>query len=109
MGGPEPSEADLIDAPWVKLTADRKIVVDDKEVATADGYDESMTRIEPLLAVLKELRTKYMELRPGKGFPGVVVVEADDSVKAVLVKSVVQTATFAGYPNVSFAVRTKKL
>lgn len=108
VGAPEPSEMDLVDAPWVKLTADHKILVDDGEIATTEGYDESMTRIEPLLAALKEHRDKYMELRPGKGFPGVLVVEADDSVKAAVVKSVVQTAAFAGYPNVSFAVHKQK-
>ena len=43
---------------------------------------------------------------PGKDFPGVVVLQVDQDVQAVVVKSVFQTAAFAGYPNVSFMVNT---
>jgi biopolymer transport protein ExbD len=39
-------------------------------------------------------------------FPGVVVLEVDQDVQALVVKSVFQTAAFAGYPNVSFMVNT---
>ena len=37
-------------------------------------------------------------------FPGVVVLQIDQDVQAIVVKSVFQTAAFAGYPNVSFMV-----
>jgi hypothetical protein len=46
----------------------------------------------------------WKQLHPGKEFPGVVVLQIDQDVTAVVVKSVFQTAAFAGYPNVSFMV-----
>ena len=39
-----------------------------------------------------------------KEFPGVVVLQIDQDVQAIVVKSVFQTAAFAGFPNVSFMV-----
>ena len=46
----------------------------------------------------------WKQLHPGKDFPGVVVLQVDQDVPAVVVKSCFQTAAFAGYPNVSFMV-----
>ena len=46
----------------------------------------------------------WKQLHPGKDFPGVVILQIDQDVKAVVVKSVFQTAAFSGYPNVSFMV-----
>jgi len=39
-----------------------------------------------------------------KEFPGVVILQIDQDVQAIVVKSVFQTAAFAGYPNISFMV-----
>ena len=41
---------------------------------------------------------------PNKPFPGVCILQVDQDVPALVVKSVFQTAAFAGYPNVSFMV-----
>ena len=54
--------------------------------------------------MLKAKREVWKQLHPGKEFPGVVVLQIDQDVQAIVVKSVFQTAAFSGYPNVSFMV-----
>ena len=60
--------------------------------------------MKELFNLLKAQRELWASNRPGKPFPGVVVLQIDQDVPAVVVKSVFQTAAFAGYPNVSFMV-----
>ena len=57
-----------------------------------------------LFAALKTRRENWKTLQPNKPFPGVVILQIDQETKAVVVKSVFQTAAYAGYPNVSFMV-----
>ena len=63
-----------------------------------------MQRIDELFNILKNKRELWKQLHPGKDFPGVVILQVDQDVQAVVVKSVFQTAAFAGFPNVSFMV-----
>ena len=63
-----------------------------------------MQRIDELFNILKSKRELWKQTHPGKEFPGVVVLQVDQDVQAVVVKSVFQTAAFAGFPNVSFMV-----
>ena len=63
-----------------------------------------LQRVDELFNVLKQKRELWKSLHPGKDFPGVVVLQIDQDVQAVVVKSVFQTAAFAGFPNVSFMV-----
>ena len=69
-----------------------------------------LQRVDELFNILKNKRELWKQLNPGKDFPGVIVLQVDRKVQALVVKSVFQTAAFAGYPNVSFAVNriTKK-
>jgi len=96
---------DMIDAPLVAVT-DSLVLVDGNAAGNTRDIEESknLRRIDELHNVLKGKREVWKQLHPQKEFPGVVVLQIDQNVKAVVVKSVFQTAAFAGYPNVSFMV-----
>jgi hypothetical protein len=64
-----------------------------------------MQRIDGLFTRLKEIREGWRSAHPGGHFPGECNLVLDASTPAVVVKSVFQTAAFAGYPNGSFVVR----
>ena len=64
-----------------------------------------MPRIDELFNALRAMKDDWKKLNPSaKEFPGVVILQVDKEVPAVVVKSVFQTAASAGYPNVSFMV-----
>ena len=63
-----------------------------------------LQRVEELFNILKNKRELWKQLNPAKEFPGVIILQVDRKVQALVVKSVFQTAAFAGYPNVSFMV-----
>ena len=96
---------DMIDAPMVAV-AGSQILVDGQPFGNTRAIEDSkrLQRIEELFNVLKSKREVWKQLHPGKEFPGVVVLQIDQDVPAVVVKSVFQTAAFSGYPNVSFMV-----
>ena len=58
-------------------------------------------KIDDLHNILKNKRELWKQINPKGDFPGVVVMQVDHRVTALVVKSVFQTAAFAGYPNVS--------
>jgi biopolymer transport protein ExbD len=66
-----------------------------------------LTRLDGLFNQLKAKRELWRQLNPGRDFPGVVVLQIDRKVPALVVKSTFQTAAYAGYPNVSFLVRKR--
>lgn len=96
---------DMIDAPVVAITKGA-ILVDGTAAGNTLAIEDSkrLQRIEELFNILKGRREVWKQLRPGRDFPGVVVLQIDQDVQAVVVKSVFQTSAFAGYPNVSFMV-----
>jgi biopolymer transport protein ExbD len=96
---------DMIEAPVVAVTGNL-ILVDGKPAGNTRAVEEGkrLQRIDELFQILKGKREKWKLATPGKEFPGVVVLQVDQDVQAVVVKSVFQTAAFAGYPNVSFMV-----
>jgi biopolymer transport protein ExbD len=63
-----------------------------------------LQKIDDLHNILKNKRELWKQIHPKSTFPGVVVMQVDHRVPALVVKSVFQTAAFAGYPNVSFMV-----
>ncbi|MCC6216140.1 MAG: biopolymer transporter ExbD [Polyangiaceae bacterium] len=97
---------DMTDAPMVAITG-TQILVDGMPAGTTRDIEESnrMQRIEGLFNILKNKRELWKQINPGKENPGVVVLQVDHRVQALVVKSVFQTAAFAGYPNVSFMVK----
>jgi hypothetical protein len=85
-----------------------QILVDGSPAGNTRAVEESerMQRIDELFNILKSKRELWKQTHPNKDFPGVVVLEIDQNIKAVVVKSVFQTAAFAGFPNVSFMVNS---
>src|SRR5271166_3078211 len=96
---------DMIDSPVVAVVGSQ-ILVDGSQAGNTRAVEESdrMQRIDELFNILKAKRELWKQTHPNKDFPGVVVLEIDQNIKAVIVKSVFQTAAFAGFPNVSFMV-----
>lgn len=96
---------DMIDAPMVAI-AGSLLLVDGNPAGNTRAIEDSkrLQRIDELFNLLKQKREVWKQLHPGKDFPGVVVLQIDQDVPAIVVKSVFQTAAFAGYPNVSFMV-----
>ncbi len=98
---------DMIDAPMVSITGSQ-ILVDGSAAGNTRAIEDSkrLQRVDELFNLLKAKREQWKQLHPGKDFPGVVVLQIDQDVQAVVVKSVFQTAAFAGFPNVSFMVNS---
>jgi biopolymer transport protein ExbD len=96
---------DMIDAPMVAVNGS-EVLVDGAAAGNTRAIEDAkrMQRIDELFNILKAKREVWKQLHPGKDFPGVVVLQVDQDVQAVVVKSVFQTAAFAGFPNVSFMV-----
>jgi biopolymer transport protein ExbD len=96
---------DMLDAPIVAV-AGSQILVDGSPAGNTRAVEESdrLQRIDELFNILKAKRELWKQTHPNKDFPGVVLLQIDQAIKAVVVKSVFQTAAFAGFPNVSFMV-----
>jgi biopolymer transport protein ExbD len=96
---------DMIDSPMVSVVGSQ-ILVDGSPSGNTRAVEESdrMQRIDELFNILKAKRELWKQTHPNKEFPGVVLLQIDQNIKAVVVKSVFQTAAFAGFPNVSFMV-----
>src|SRR5205823_6115209 len=80
-----------------------QVLVDGAAAGNTRAIEDAkrLQRIDELFNILKNKREIWKQLHPGKDFPGVVVLQVDQDVQAVVVKSVFQTAAFAGFQNVS--------
>jgi biopolymer transport protein ExbD len=96
---------DMVEAPMVAITG-TQILVDGTPAGSTRAIEEAnrLQRVDELFNVLKNKRELWKQINPGKDFPGVAVLQVDRRVPALVVKSVFQTAAFAGYPNISFMV-----
>lgn len=96
---------DMIDAPIVAISG-TNILVDGSPAGSTRPIEDSgrLQKIDDLHNILKNKRELWKQIHPKGQFPGVVVMQVDHRVPALVVKSVFQTAAFAGYPNVSFMV-----
>ena len=96
---------DMTDAPMVAVNGSQ-ILVDGVAAGSTRAIEEAnrMQRIDELFNILKSKRELWKATNPGKSFPGVCVLQVDEKVPALAVKSAFQTAAFAGFPNVSFMV-----
>jgi biopolymer transport protein ExbD len=97
---------DVIDAPMVAVNGNQ-ILVDGQQAGSTRAVEElgRLQKIDELFNMLKQKRELWKQVQPNKPFPGVCILQIDQAVPALVVKSVFQTAAFAGYPNVSFMVR----
>jgi biopolymer transport protein ExbD len=96
---------DIIDAPMVAVNGNQ-ILVDGALAGSTRAIEElgRLQKIDELFNLLKNKRELWKQVQPNKPFPGVCILQVDQNVPALVVKSVFQTAAFAGYPNVSFMV-----
>ena len=98
----------VIEAPMVAVNGDQVLVdgnlAGDTQAITDLGR---MQRIDELFDQLKRKRDNWKTFHPNKTFPGVCILVIDENVPALVVKSVFQTAAYAGYENVSFMVRRR--
>lgn len=96
---------DMIDAPMVVVSRGN-ILVDGVPAGTTREIQESkrLRPIEELRNALQGKRNTWLSIHQNKPFPGVVVLQIDQDVEAIVVKSVFQTAAYAGFPQVSFMV-----
>jgi biopolymer transport protein ExbD len=97
---------DVIDAPIVVVNGNQ-VLVNGTLAGSTRAIEElgRMQKVDELFNQLKQRREQFKQNEPGKDFPGVVILQVDENVPAIVVKSVFQTAAFAGYPNVSFMVQ----
>ncbi len=97
----------LADVPAIVVDHDHVLVdgavVGDVKAILAVGR---MQKIDGEFAALKNKREAWKAAHPGAPFPGVALLRMPRDTKAIVVKSVFQTAAFAGYPNLAFAVGT---
>jgi hypothetical protein len=102
---PEPVDARSLDVPIVVVSGGR-VLLDGTEVGATRAIAESgrITRIDGLFEALVRLRTERPQIAPGSPHRSVILA-LDPDTPAIVVKSVFQTATFAGYSDVSFLLR----
>jgi biopolymer transport protein ExbD len=97
---------DMIEAPLVSVSHGT-ILVDGAPAGSVREAVETgrLTRIDELGKILEQKRALWLRVQPRRPFPGVCVLQIDQDVPAVVVKSVFATVVRAGYPEVSFMVR----
>jgi len=93
-------------APIIRITP-KAIFVDAEEVDATEPIVKAgkMRKVEGVFAALKRRHDAFRAERPMGDFPGVVVIDTEEDVAALVVKAVFQTAAFAGYPNVGFVMK----
>ena len=103
---PAANVQDMIDAPMISV-ARSTILIDGTEVGNTRSLEEHrrIETIEELSRALVARRNTWKQLHPDRPFPGALVLQIDQDVASVVVKSVFQTAARAGYPAISFMVQ----
>jgi biopolymer transport protein ExbD len=99
---------DMKTAPMVAITG-TQILVDGIPAGSTRSIEEAnrLQKIDELFNVLKAKRELWTQVNPNAPFEGICVLQVDRRVSALVVKSVFQTAAYAGYPNVSFMVKKR--
>src|SRR5690606_34909687 len=98
----------MVEAPTVAVNGNQ-VSVDVSLAGSARALDDvgAMQKVDELFDLLKRKRELWKSFHPNKPFPGVAILQVDEDVPALVVKSVFQTAAYAGYPNISFMVRKR--
>ena len=99
---------DVLDAPMVAVNGNQ-VLVDGQLAGSTRAIEDigRMQKIDELFDLLKRKRELWKSFHPQKEFPGVAILQVDQEVPTLVVKSVFQTAAYAGYPNISFMVRKR--
>jgi biopolymer transport protein ExbD len=99
----------VVEAPMVAVNGNQVMVDGELAGSTRAIEDQGvMRRVDLLFDLLRRKRELWKSFHPDKPFPGVCLLQIDENVPALVVKSVFQTAALAGFPNVSFMVRRAK-
>jgi len=98
----------VIEAPMVAVNGNQ-VLVDGHLAGSTRAIEDlgRMQKVDELFDLLKRKRELWKSFHPNKPFPGVCILQVDEAVPALVVKSVFQTAAYAGYPNISFMVRKR--
>jgi len=98
----------VVEAPMVAVNGNQ-VLVDGALAGSTRAIEElgHMKKVDELFDLLKRKRELWKSFHPNKPFPGVCILQVDEAVPALVVKSVFQTAAFAGYPNISFMVKKR--
>ena len=96
--------------PTITLHAD-SILVDGVSVGDPRELERGgrLKKVEGVFSTLKGMREQWKASHPGEAFPGTVVLRITPEASLLVVKSVFQTAAFAGYPNESLLVAIPSL
>jgi len=99
---------DTVDAPMVAVNGNQ-VLVDGQLAGSTRAIEDvgRMQKVDELFDLLKRKRELWKSFHPQKEFPGVAILQVDQEVPTLVVKSVFQTAAYAGYPNISFMVRKR--
>jgi biopolymer transport protein ExbD len=99
---------DVIEAPMVAVNGNQ-VLVDGSLAGSTRAIEDvgRMQKVDELFDLLKRKRELWKSFHPNKEFPGVAILQVDQEVPTLVVKSVFQTAAYAGYPNISFMVRKR--
>ena len=105
---PLPPDANEHDVPVVRITADYRCLVNGVFVADLhDAATGAPSQIESLKKALVKVREDFHAAHPSERFPGALIMDVDETVPAMVVKSAFQSATAAGFPNPSFRIAQK--
>ena len=100
----------LAEAPIIAV-AGAAIMVDGVPAGNTRGILDAnrLVKVDELMDALKARKALWGQIHPGKDaeFPGVVILQIDNKVPAIVVKSVFMTAAGSGFPRVSFMVRAR--
>jgi TonB family protein len=96
----------LAGVPAISVTAgdvvlDGRVVGSTAEILAA----RRLQRVDGLFTSLRQSRDAWKSAHPGAAFPGIALLSFPPGTPAFVVKSVFQTAAFAGYPNAQLAAR----
>ncbi len=98
----------VIEAPMVAVNGNQVLVDGNLAGSTRAIEDQGqMRKLDELFGLLQRKRELWKSFHPNQPFPGVCILQIDENVPALVVKSVFQTAALAGFPNISFMVKTR--
>jgi biopolymer transport protein ExbD len=98
----------LQEAPVVAVNGNQ-VLVDGQLAGSTRAIEDvgRLQKVDELFELLRRKRELWESFHPNQRFPGVAILQIDQEVPSLVVKSVFQTAAFAGYPQVSFMVRKR--
>jgi hypothetical protein len=100
----EPADGPLVEVIGTTVKFDGRDVDDVRPLLER----RRLARLEALFEALRDVRRRWKEAHPDARFPGRVNLAFGPDTSMYVVKSIFQTAAFAGYPHVRMLVRTPR-